>query len=500
MILVFAVSLKQQPLYSSNQNTYFVHGLVQSGNISLSSDWFAQTTDPFPAFSILVKLTVQLLGENAFYFYYLIFAGLYIFCLWGIVSSITNITKGKTTSLLFYLGLLWLYSGSLNELSMQIPGLRSLPPLFSPNGLFIAGFADQYILGPILQPSIFGIFILLSIHLFLQKKTYWAVFTLALAPTFHPSYLLSAAAITFSYMFIIMKSEKSFQKALATGSLALILVLPVMVYSGDYFGPTSHEITSQAQNILVEFRIPHHAKVTSWFDITSIIQLLVILLSLFLTRSTKVFPILFIPFVLGAVLTIIQLITQNNSLALLFPWRISAFLVPIGSAIILATLISFIARQLHTSLHKWIPLLRGLASTTIAIIALVGIVHYAELTHQPGAGHNCTTSFVTDTFLPGNLYLIPPDWDTFRLTTRVPIFVDFKSHPYKDTEVIEWYNRLRVAETIFSQEQTDDCHLLKEVMMNYSITHVIFPQTTSVECPFLSEIYADHDYRIFIFR
>ena len=46
LILVFALSYQQWPLYSSNQNTYFLHGLADGGVGFLELDWLAQTADP----------------------------------------------------------------------------------------------------------------------------------------------------------------------------------------------------------------------------------------------------------------------------------------------------------------------------------------------------------------------------------------------------------------------------------------------------------------------
>ena len=40
-------------------------------------------------------------------------------------------------------------------------------------------------------------------------------------------------------------------------------------------------------------------------------------------------------------------------------------------------------------------------------------------------------------------HLIAVDLQRFRLFTGVPIYVDFKSIPYKDTEVLEWFRRLK---------------------------------------------------------
>jgi hypothetical protein len=51
---------------------------------------------------------------------------------------------------------------------------------------------------------------------------------------------------------------------------------------------------------------------------------------------------------------------------------------------------------------------------------------------------------------PTNLYLVPLDFEQFRIKSGRPIFVDWKSHPFKDTEVIEWMRRIEAAEQAFA--------------------------------------------------
>jgi hypothetical protein len=50
---------------------------------------------------------------------------------------------------------------------------------------------------------------------------------------------------------------------------------------------------------------------------------------------------------------------------------------------------------------------------------------------------------------PKDLYLIPLDFEQFRIKSGRPIFVDWKSNPYKDIEVIEWKRRIDVAKQAF---------------------------------------------------
>ena len=52
---VFGVSYTQAPLYYSNQNQYFLHGLAAAGLGDLHQDWLANTKDPTPVFSWIVE-------------------------------------------------------------------------------------------------------------------------------------------------------------------------------------------------------------------------------------------------------------------------------------------------------------------------------------------------------------------------------------------------------------------------------------------------------------
>ena len=57
----------QTPLYASNQNTYFLHGLAGAGRGLLRADWLANTADPFPLFTLLVCATARFAHEWCFH-------------------------------------------------------------------------------------------------------------------------------------------------------------------------------------------------------------------------------------------------------------------------------------------------------------------------------------------------------------------------------------------------------------------------------------------------
>jgi len=58
-------------------------------------------------------------------------------------------------------------------------------------------------------------------------------------------------------------------------------------------------------------------------------------------------------------------------------------------------------------------------------------------------------NWATRTDSPKGVYLVPLDFEQFRIKSGRPIFVDWKTHPFKDVEVIEWKRRIEVANRTF---------------------------------------------------
>jgi hypothetical protein len=63
------------------------------------------------------------------------------------------------------------------------------------------------------------------------------------------------------------------------------------------------------------------------------------------------------------------------------------------------------------------------------------------------------------------------DLARFRLATRQPIFVDFKSIPYRDVEVLEWYRRMQLVEAWYQLDRWTDT--TRQAMEQEGITHLI---------------------------
>ncbi len=82
----------------------------------------------------------------------------------------------------------------------------------------------------------------------------------------------------------------------------------------------------------------------------------------------------------------------------------------------------------------------------------------------------------------------------FRLETGAPQFVTFKSHPYKDVEVIEWQERVLAANDFYADPS---CDKLAGLAGSYLISHVVL-EAGQLEggCPAAQEIYRDGRYRV----
>ncbi len=506
LALIFAICYTQDPLYTQNQTTKFLYGLANAGVGFLKEDWLANTTDPLPLFSFLVTITYRYLTEYAFYLYYILILGLYLYSNLGIVSILYKINRSKL-KYLTYLALIL----AIHCIHIKIFAFDTGFHLHS-------GVAKQYVLGSYFQPSTFGVFLIFSIYAFLRKKNLLAVFALALAATFHPTYIISAAIITLCYLMIIYKEEANFKKVILIGALAFILILPVFSYMYLTFRSTSPEIGDKAQSILVNTRIPHHSLPKVWVqDSTAYVQTLIVFYATYLVRRTRLFVIMFFPTLTATILTITEILMGNNTLAFIAPWRFSAFLVPISTFIITAYWITEIFDKFHNQILKNRRIITSLTLATILGLLLAGSIKQVDKFTPEGSSIPNMMNFVKQTRQAGNQYLIPFDvvntvdvqteenkeneifnLEQFRLYTGAPIFINFKSHPYKDVEVIEWYKRVLIAKSFYESKDNKSCERLKDIAANYGVTHVIFQiNHFSTECDGLEKLYENKRYLVY---
>lgn len=467
LALAFGMSYTQFPLYHLSQNQYFFHGLARAGFGLLRNDWLANTKDSWPVFSALVNLTYHYMNQRLVYLYDIALLGIYAYSLLGIASSVFGIGESRSKSFAYLAVIAALHSPVLGGLSTRMVG-------FNLGGQLMSGVALQTLLGDAFEPATFGALLLLSIHLFLRGKTLLSVISASLAATVHPTYLLSAGVLTVAYMGIVVMRGKSLLNALGLGAYAAALVLPMLLYVYVVFRPTSPDIWANAQAILVNFRFPHHATPARWFGPMVLVKVGVALVALYLVRRTELFWIMLLLFLAAVGLTVTQVLSGSNALAVLFPWRLSVLLLPLATSMIVAYLLSRfpdgVERRFVTSRTMLV-----VASVVLLAAAVgTGAVEMVQRFGSKARGDKVPMmAFVRGTKGPGDTYLIPRYWEDFRLFTGAPAFVDFNFIPYNDVAVIEWHKRVRLIDAFFGARGEDRCRRLREISAEYRITHVV---------------------------
>ena len=520
--LIFALAYTQAPLYTSNQNQYFLHGLADAGLGFLKEDWLANTLDPTPAFSLLVSLSYRFLRlEALFYVYYALQMGVYLFSLLGIVSTVYDIRSSRPRYLV-YLALLLLVHSAAWRFALS----RTLGPSWA--YIVEDGVAGQRLLGTVFEPSTFAVLLVLSIYLFLRRRPYLAVLCATLAATFHPTYLLSAATLTLAYMWVtfyerlpIPKRSRGFSRLadlaadeepaevsnpakastpvlepFLIGLTALVSVLPILYYVFTNFANTPPVTTALAREILVHFRIPHHALVSWWFDATAVVKILLVIATLVMIRRTRIFAILLLPFLAAAGLTGAQILLKSDALALIFPWRLSIFLVPLATSLLLGALVSGLLSRYPGVELRHSSFLSKASGVVICLAVLVGIIRFAlDLQRKANTPERPLMSYVANHHAPGEVYLTPVKLQDFRLAAGSPVLVEFKSIPYRDSDVLEWYRRIQLTDRFYQQA---DCSLLPILADEYGVTHVVLAgQPPGFTCPQLREHYRDDSFSLF---
>lgn len=510
--VAFGVAHTQSPLYFSNQHQYFLHGDALAGVGDLQHDWLANTVDPTPVFSAGVAFTLRHLDEFVFQaVFFLLIVG-YFYCLLAFGALL--IPEGpKRRQTIFFLAVLLLviHSGIARYASARWFGVDY--PWF-----FQSGIAGQYVLGPGLQPSAFGVFLLASVVLFAYSRPALAIVLSSAACTLHPTYLLSAALLTATYL-SILAHHRGCKWAVGYGLLALALAAPMIWYSLVNFAPTSAEQFREAQSIIADFRIPHHARITRWFDLIVGLQILWLGFALYLIRRTNHFWLLLVPTMLSAALTVLQYATDDTTLALFFPWRISVVLVPLATVIVFTRVAAVIPWNLATQI---------IGRTAIYAAAAGGIVIMANhLAYGVDYRERPVLKYIRDSKQPGDVYLIPirvpsnspgsrgvfsasftppptgnqqsfisVDLQRFRLFTGAAIYVDFKSIPYKDVDVLEWRRRVEQCQKWYAAKDWGDPEMRRQ-LREEGITHVVMPANRSRLGTGYVQEYEDDSYRVY---
>jgi len=270
-----------------------------------------------------------------------------------------------------------------------------------------------------------------------------------------------------------LAGRKNYKSAIQIGVLALIFVIPLVyfVYSAFVSSPT--EISTVAQSILVLDRLPHHALLSEfWSSKTTAFFLFMIGMALFIGRDDSEFlKIISVPFFLSLIIVFIASLTDSHFMMLLFGQRSSVWLLPISSAYVIARLCAYVEWDKVLNVNK-----KVLLFLPIVFMALLSTYELFNKTYNHFS-HKSTKLFNVLAKLDyrQGVMLVPLNGsEDIRLNAQVPIFVDFKSHPYKAEEVIEWFDRVNLTRDFYQSESAEErVSAFKRIQAKENISYIL---------------------------
>ena len=446
--VIFALTIQQFTLFKG-AFVVLIHALEIFNDNKLQNDWIANQTDHIPLFTYFNYILIKFFSVKILYFMHFILLSLCAFSLFLISKSIyTNLEKSNFIIVWFTLFIFIFHENS-----------------------FFSGVAGQSIIDAGYQPASYGVLFFLGIYFFLINKNFLSILLICISASFHPTYIIHSGFLVlgFSTYFFVFKKYTDLFKIFLYYSF---LILPITIFVFFNFLNLDRDTTILGQEILMK-RIPHHADIHYWFSYKDIISIITFFISLILIRDkTKLFISLGIFGLCSIILSTIQYFVEINSLALIFPWRSSVFLMPLSSIIIISFLIDKFREKL---LNKK----RLIYVVFFSISIFFGLKsHILE---------NLNSNFEKKIFLFNKIkkyyneidtILVPIDTLSIRLNTGLPIFINYKHHPFKHNEIIDWDLRLKLASNFYNAKNLDlQNKFLKEIIELEKISHILFKKS-----------------------
>ncbi|NDR57752.1 DUF6798 domain-containing protein [Aliiruegeria sabulilitoris] len=447
MCVMFVASTWMAPLYYQNQNTKFLHGLATAFPERLGADWTAGTVDGLPVFTGLVHAVAAWSSPVVFY-------GLEIALLAVMFLSLLALARVTAPQ-----------HGASPLFLAIVAGVLVLL-VHPPQEDSLRGVAGQNMMRGYLQPSEFGILYLPALLLALRRHP--AALVLAAVPAaIHPAYIAFSAIAVAIIAWDRWRAGLGLPLLPLSGALALLVLPPLDL--AIRFAPTDPDVMAKANAILAFERIPFHSDPREWADFVAFRKLALALLGLAVAPAGILRNLLAALLVLAVGGAGFVALTGNAEIALMAPWRASILIVPLSTVLLLGWLLERLFDRFPSG--KVPAVLTAVALAAAGWAALEGAV--IKLRQVSGSLQSDHVAFARATYTPGTLYLTDPALEDFRLDAMVPQFVSRKTHPYFDTEVLEWDHRLRLAEDVFSNDEALDCAALERVLALYPVTHVL---------------------------
>jgi hypothetical protein len=162
--------------------------------------------------------------------------------------------------------------------------------------------------------------------------------------------------------------------------------------------------------------------------------------------------------VLSLVAAALVELTRSVTLASVFPWRVSVVLVPLAFVIAAATAAGVLVRVLD----------RRAVGGLVAALGVLAVWAGAHVSKRSRAEAPSPVVELLRAASPDGVGLIPLGHQNVRLNARVPVYVDWKTHPYDRTELAEWVRRVESVREIRS-DPTRLCDLVEREAIDWVV-------------------------------
>ena len=241
----------------SNQNQYLLHGLAAGGHGHLSHDWLANTRDPTPVFSALIAASYRHLGLLVLQAtYFLVLVGYFLSVRW-LVRALPGLPDTLAFRLMFAALFTAAHAAILRVASVELTGVDY--PWY-----LQCGVANQYILGPGVQPSVFGTLLVAALAAFANGRTLLAGTLAGLTCAFHFTYLLPTAILTVGSSWCWSGPEEREERAFKCCSRSELCGPGGGLRSVHVRSPNPHVRGVTASSPV---RLPHRAETTAGFPL-----------------------------------------------------------------------------------------------------------------------------------------------------------------------------------------------------------------------------------------
>jgi hypothetical protein len=461
-VLVASTGVGFSRPFRSNQNTYLLHAVGPSMP-QLRDDWLLHTTDPLPIFTAAARLAGGTIGFAiaSFVLTLAAFTGLFL------IASTLLLTAPRTVRYdVPPLAVLLLSAACYLLPHTRVPLLSWVHPFRGVGGQYLMSVPSSF------QPSDCGALILLGAGIAVWAATsrwrrpLWltaaalAVATCAL----HPTYLapLAVALLGFAVADLVTsRTIRRFGWYAGAGAAAVAVVLATNPVAR---GSLNHDV-GEPQRYLAFERIPHHTLVSHWDPHDGFLAVIVLAgagLTVWLTRTWWAAIVISAWLTVAAATALTVEITRNVALAMMFPWRITVFLVPIATLTCIVWLLRLTSERLQHVRAVLVPVAACMSLVCLGVGTYL-TVHAANPASEPAVR-------AVRAARPAGVGLIPLELENVRLNSPAAVYVDRKSHPYTPPDLAEWRRRIAAARTA----ETDDgafCRLIDQEGIGWVLLH-----------------------------